>query len=53
MTHWQVRRGGGPYQLVDVGCGTGNLLISLLDDPHAERLIGLDYSEEMVSRLQS
>jgi ubiquinone/menaquinone biosynthesis C-methylase UbiE len=53
LTHWQVRRGGGPYQLVDVGCGTGNLLISLLDDPHAERLIGLDYSEEMVSRLQS
>ncbi len=50
ILRWQAAR-GGPYHLLDVGCGTGNLLLSLADDPQAERLVGLDYSEEMVRRM--
>jgi ubiquinone/menaquinone biosynthesis C-methylase UbiE len=52
ILRWQAERGRAPYRLLDVGCGTGNLLLSLVDDPHAEQLVGLDYSEEMVRCVQ-
>ncbi len=42
--------GARPYALLDVGCGTGNLLHTLLHDPLAERLVGLDYSPVMAEK---
>lgn len=53
ILRWQAERRGGAYRLLDVGCGTGNLLLRLAADPQAEQLIGLDYSEEMVRRVHA
>lgn len=50
ILRWQAARGAHPYRLLDVGCGTGNLLLSLTRDPLAAELVGLDYSPEMVQR---
>lgn len=50
IVRWQQQRGPAPYGLLDVGCGTGTLLSMLAADPHAEQLVGLDYSPEMVRR---
>jgi SAM-dependent methyltransferase len=36
------------YRLLDVGCGTGNLLACLAGDDEARELVGLDFSPEMV-----
>jgi ubiquinone/menaquinone biosynthesis C-methylase UbiE len=47
---WQQARGGGPYRILDVGCGTGNQLSLLARDDDAEMLVGLDYSPVMVSQ---
>ena len=33
-----------------MGCGTGNLLVVLADDPLARELLGVDYSPQMVRR---
>jgi ubiquinone/menaquinone biosynthesis C-methylase UbiE len=51
ILRWQANRDSAAYRLLDVGCGTGNLLLSLAADPQAEELVGLDYSEEMVRRV--
>lgn len=48
IIRWQERRGPAPYRLLDVGCGTGNLLAGLAGDEHAQQLVGLDYAAEMV-----
>jgi ubiquinone/menaquinone biosynthesis C-methylase UbiE len=53
IVRWQRQRNGGTYRLLDVGCGTGNLLATLAADPYAAALVGLDYSTEMVSRAQA
>jgi ubiquinone/menaquinone biosynthesis C-methylase UbiE len=53
ILRWQAERGGRAYRLLDVGCGTGNLLLSLGGDSQAEQLVGLDYSEEMVRRVHA
>ncbi len=45
---WQAQRGPRPYRMLDVGCGTGRLIMTLARDPLAERLVGLDYSPGMV-----
>lgn len=50
IDRWQQVRGPGPYRLLDVGCGTGTLLSCLAADPHAERLVGLDFAPEMARR---
>lgn len=50
IENWQQQRGRGAYALLDVGCGTGNLLAHLAQDQYAQELIGLDYSPEMVRR---
>jgi len=50
ILRWQQRRGGGPYDLLDVGCATGRFLLSLLDSSDARQLVGLDYSAEMIRR---
>lgn len=47
---WQESRGRRPFRMLDVGCGTGTLLSIISRDPLAERLVGLDYAEEMVRR---
>ncbi len=47
---WQRARGGGPFRVLDVGCGTGSLLSLLAADDDAERLVGLDYADEMIRR---
>jgi ubiquinone/menaquinone biosynthesis C-methylase UbiE len=48
---WQTQRGGGPFRMLDVGCGTGKLITLVAADPDAEWLVGLDYSAGMVARL--
>lgn len=50
IVRWQQRRGPAVYRLLDVGCGTANLLAVLAADPDAVELVGLDYSPEMVRR---
>ena len=50
IVRWQAARGGGPYRMLDVGCGTGTLLSCVAADADAELLIGLDYTQEMVRR---
>jgi len=52
IARWQQRRGELSYQLLDVGCGTGRLLTTLAADARAARLVGLDYSSEMVRAAQ-
>lgn len=47
---WQLARGARAFRMLDVGCGTGTLLSIISRDPLAERLVGLDYAEEMVRR---
>lgn len=51
ILRWQRARGPRGYRVLDVGCGTGTLLTLLSRDPHAERLVGLDYSPAMIRRL--
>src|SRR5262245_10810883 len=46
IVRWQAARGGGKYRMLDVGCGTGNLLLRAAHDPDAELLVGLDYTQE-------
>lgn len=53
IARWQLTRGGRPYRMLDVGCGTGSLLALMSRDEAAERLVGLDYSREMVRRAAS
>jgi ubiquinone/menaquinone biosynthesis C-methylase UbiE len=53
ILRWQAERGDRTFRLLDVGCGTGNLLLSLAVDSQAEQLVGLDYSEEMVRRVNA
>jgi len=51
IVRWRQWRGGGPFRLLDVGCGTGTLITSLAAWPDAELLVGLDYSPMMARRL--
>ena len=53
IIHWQQQRGERPYRLLDVGCGTGNLLLTIAEDKQAEEVVGLDYSPEMVRRVEA
>lgn len=39
------------FDLLDVGCGTGNLLLTLARHPRAGRLVGLDFSRNMARSL--
>ena len=48
IADWQQRRGPQPFDILDVGCGTGRLLALMSSDEHTRRLVGLDYAEEMV-----
>lgn len=50
ILRWQAQRGDATFRVLDVGCGTGTLLSVLTRDPRAERLVGVDYAEEMVRR---
>ena len=47
---WQAARDSQTFRMLDVGCGTGSLLSVAAGIEGAERLIGLDYAEEMVHR---
>ncbi|MCK4341110.1 MAG: methyltransferase domain-containing protein [Phycisphaerae bacterium] len=51
ITRWQALRGGGPFRLLDVGCGTGTLINLLARRADAELLVGLDYSPVMARHL--
>ncbi|MCG3128013.1 MAG: Demethylmenaquinone methyltransferase [Phycisphaerae bacterium] len=53
LQRWRRRTGAEQYRALDVGCGTGTLLTLLSADPAAERLIGLDYSANMVAALRA
>ncbi|MCC6358724.1 MAG: class I SAM-dependent methyltransferase [Phycisphaerales bacterium] len=53
IARWKLARGGQPYRVLDVGCGTGTLLSLLARDPLCDRAIGLDYAKEMVRRAAS
>lgn len=48
---WQQVRGGGPFRMLDVGCGTGSLVHIVAEQAEAEFLVGLDYSPVMVRHL--
>ncbi len=50
ILRWQQRRGPAPFSALDIGCGTGTLLALLSRLPHAQRLVGLDYSGAMVAQ---
>jgi len=49
MEELQVRPGpgGNPFDLLDIGCGTGTLAAMLATSPLPARLVGLDYSPAM------
>lgn len=51
ILRWHLTRGGRPFRLLDVGCGTGTLVNRLAALPAAELLVGLDYSPVMVRHL--
>ncbi len=51
LLRWQALVGTRPFQLLDVGCGTGRLLLMLAARPEATLLVGLDYSPVMVRYL--
>lgn len=51
VERWKRDNPGRCYRLLDVGCGTGNLLGRLRNDPAAEMLVGLDYSAAMTRAL--
>lgn len=53
ILRWQDQRTGRTYRLLDVGCGTGSLLMRLSGDAEAAMLVGLDYSPAMLRRLTS
>jgi ubiquinone/menaquinone biosynthesis C-methylase UbiE len=48
ILRWQMLRGGGPFRLLDIGCGTGTFASLMASWPDAERVVGLDYSPVMV-----
>jgi ubiquinone/menaquinone biosynthesis C-methylase UbiE len=50
IARWQIARGDRPFRMLDVGCGTGSLIGLMSREDQAERLIGLDFSREMVRR---
>lgn len=50
ILRWQAARGPAAFDMLDVGCGTGTLLSVMSRDPHARRLVGLDYADAMVQR---
>lgn len=52
IARWRQTSGVIRYRALDVGCGTGSLLTLLSADPAADRLIGLDYSANMVSAVR-
>jgi len=51
LFRWRTLRGAKSFQLLDVGCGTGTLLLVLASQPEAELLVGLDYSPVMIDYL--
>jgi len=53
IARWQLLRGGGPYRLLDVGCGTGTFINRMAFEPDAELLVGLDYSPVMARNLSA
>lgn len=50
ILRWRQARPELPYRMLDIGCGTGTLLSIQARDPYCEKLVGLDYAEEMVRR---
>jgi len=50
ILRWQRIRAARAFDMLDVGCGTGTLLSLMASDEHSERLVGLDFSREMLSR---
>lgn len=50
ILRWAQSRGGRPFRMLDVGCGTGTLLSIMAREPQAALLVGLDYADGMVSR---
>ncbi|UIJ72525.1 methyltransferase domain-containing protein [Aurantimonas sp. HBX-1] len=63
MTSWLHRqrleavlaavRGCGARSVLDLGCGDGDLLALLADEPQIERLVGIDLSQEALARLRT
>jgi ubiquinone/menaquinone biosynthesis C-methylase UbiE len=51
ILRWQALEGQRPFQVLDVGCGTGTLLSLLACQPQTTLLVGLDYSPAMIRHL--
>lgn len=51
IARWQAERQGQPFRMLDVGCGTGALLMRMAEWPAAALLVGLDYSAVMIRHL--
>ncbi len=51
IERWRTVRGSSAFDALDVGCGTGNLVLTLARHPAARRLVGLDFSRSMAGAL--
>lgn len=49
----RIVRARGARRVLDLGCGEGDFLTRLLDEPQIERIVGIDASQDALRRLRA